>query len=240
MRIMTGVCEKWRTAIAVSLLIHLFTFAVVGTAWTWETAHGAKEPIYMEVALADLFAPVKPIGEMPGSTGGGGTPVGEAGGTSGATDSHLPNPNAILGAGIGEYSKGTGGGVGGGTGSGGGGTGGSGGGTGGGHGTGYGTGIGPGNGSGSGVTRGPRVVDGEKPDYPVSARANGWEGTVRLQILVSAKGRVEDVRIASGSGFAELDAAARQAVQKWRFSPALQNGSPVAAWAVLPVVFDLR
>ncbi|MHC1758096.1 MAG: energy transducer TonB [Negativicutes bacterium] len=63
---------------------------------------------------------------------------------------------------------------------------------------------------------------------------------MRLQILVNTAGRVEEVRIVASSGYAELDETARQAVQSWRFSPALQNGSPVAAWATLPIVFDLR
>jgi len=255
--------RRWRTAVVGSLLLHAVVLGMAGAVWTWDSIQAAKrkEPVYMEVTMSDLFAPVNPIGEMPGPAGGGGTPAGEAGGTMEKTDSKLPIPqmtqgfsdvpnpsaasappgaNSILGTGSGEYGKGTGGGVGGGTGSGGGGTGGSGGGTGGGHGTGRGTGIGPGSGTGSGTTRGPRIVDGDKPDYPGNARAKGWEGTVKLQILVNTEGRVEDVRIVSGSGYDELDQAARQAVQSWRFSPALQNGAPVAAWATLPIVFDLR
>ena len=98
--------------------------------------------------------------------------------------------------------------------------------------------MGPG--SGTGTTRGPRIVDGGRPDYPENARAKGWEGTVRLQILVNTDGRVEDVRIVAGSGYSELDQTAQRAVRSWRFSPALKNGSPVAAWAAVPVVFDLR
>ena len=260
---MMGVDRRWRAAIAGSLLLHAFVFLAAGAFLTWESIKNQKEkePVYMEVTMSDLFAPVNPVGEIPGPAGGGGTPAGEAGGTMEKSDSkrpipqmaqgfsEAPNPNAaatppgansILGTGRGEYGKGTGGGSGGGTGSGGGGTGGSGGGTGGGHGTGHGTGVGPGTGTGSGTTRGPRIVDGEKPDYPSNARAKGWEGTVRIQILVNTEGRVEDLRIVASSGYAELDAAARQAVQSWRFSPALQNGSPVSAWATLPVVFDLR
>jgi len=63
---------------------------------------------------------------------------------------------------------------------------------------------------------------------------------VKLQILVNTDGRVEDVRIVAGSGYTELDQTAQRAVRSWRFSPALKNGSPVAAWATVPVVFDLR
>lgn len=254
---------RWRTALAGSLLLHVLILTAAGALWKWEAIRmeKVKEPIYLEVSLSDLYAPVDPVFELPGPAGGGGIPAGDPGGTTDMSDSKLPiaqtaagfsptsNPNAAStptgtemtpAGGRGEYGKGTGGGVGGGTGSGGGGSGGSGGGTGGGHGTGHGTGVGPGMGTGSGTTRGPRIVDGEKPDYPHNARAKGWEGTVRLQILVNTAGRVKEVRIASSSGYSELDDAARQSVQSWRFSPALQNGSPVAAWATLPIVFDLR
>lgn len=274
---MMGMERRWRTAIGGSVLLHALVLAAAGALWQWESVREqkTKEPVYLEVTMADLFAPVRPGEEIPGpaggdgkTAGGGGTPAGEAGGTTEKTAGKLPipqvsqgfsavvNPDAaaalgadtILGEGRGESDKGTGGGVGGGKGSGGGGTGGTGGGTGGGHGTGYGTGYGPGTGrgtgygpgTGSGTTRGPRIVEGEKPEYPGNARGKGWEGTVRLQILVNTAGRVEEVRIMSSSGYDELDQAARQAVQEWRFSPALQNGSPVAAWATLPVVFDLR
>jgi protein TonB len=58
--------------------------------------------------------------------------------------------------------------------------------------------------------------------------------------LVNTDGRVEDVRIVASSGYAELDQTAQRAVRSWRFSPALKNGSPIAAWATVPVVFDLR
>ena len=256
--------SRWRTALAGSLFLHVLVLALAGATWTWHTIQTekqkAKEPVYMEVTMADLLAPDNGLIELPGPAGGGGTPVGASGGTTEKSDSKLPiaqtaagfsptaNPNAASPTGVetipaggrGEYGKGSGGGVGGGTGSGGGGTGGSGGGTGGGHGTGQGTGIGPGSGTGSGTTRGPRIVAGDKPEYPANARAKGWEGTVRLQILISVEGQVEDVRIVGSSGYAELDEAARRAIQEWRFRPALQNGSPVAAWATLPIVFDLR
>ena len=256
--------SRWRTALAGSLFLHVLVMALAGATWTWHTIQTekqkAKEPVYLEVTMADLLAPDNDLIELPGPAGGGGTPAGDPGGTTEKSDSKLPiaqtaagfsptpNPNAasptgaetIPAGGQGEYGKGTGGGVGGGSGSGGGGTGGSGGGTGGGHGTGHGTGIGPGTGTGSGTTRGPRIVEGDKPEYPANARSKGWEGTVRLQILVSVEGQVEDVRIVGSSGYAELDEAARRAIQEWRFRPALQNGSPVAAWATLPIVFDLR
>jgi len=51
---------------------------------------------------------------------------------------------------------------------------------------------------------------------------------------------VEEVSVLESSGYPELDQAARHEVHSWKFSPALQKGAPVAAWATLPVVFGLQ
>lgn len=91
-----------------------------------------------------------------------------------------------------------------------------------------------------GTSRGPRVVYSAEPGYPEKARRNGWQGTARLRILISPQGQVDDVRVATSSGYAELDQAAVEAVRSWRFSPALQNDRPVAVWVTLPVVFNLK
>ena len=235
--------KRWRTAMVGSLLLHVGILVAIGLFWhgdSWQV----RQPIYVEVSMEELLSPVD------GPAGGGGQPertpdVGKAQSQSqsksGFSDQLPPKAAAATPAipGVFDGTAGSGG-AGTGGGSGGSGVGGSGGGSGGGKGTGTGTGVGPGTGSGTGATRGPRIVDGARPDYPETARVKGWEGTVRLQILVNTAGRVEDVRVVSGSGHIELDQAAQRAVRSWRFSPALKNGSPVAAWATVPVVFDLR
>ena len=211
--------KRWRAAIAGSLLLHVGVFAGISLFWHCDVMQ-SHQPIYVEVSMAELFSP------LDGSAGGGGQP--EHAPDPVKTQSQPPvsgfsdqvTPQAVVAT---PAVNGTGG---------------SGGGTGGGHGSGKGTGVGPG--TETGPTRGPRIVDGGRPDYPENARAKGWEGTVRLQILVNTDGRAEDVRIAASSGYSELDQTAQRAVRSWRFSPALKNGSPVAAWATVPVVFDLR
>lgn len=100
--------------------------------------------------------------------------------------------------------------------------------------------VNSGGGKAAAITRGPRAIEAEKPDYPAGARERGNEGTVRLQMLVNRGGRVESVRIIESSGHTALDKAAEKAVRSWRFSPALQNGEPIAAWVTVPIVFDLR
>ena len=219
--------KRWRTAIAGSLLLHVGLFAAISLFWHWDVMQ-ARQPIYVEVSMAELFAPVD------GPAGGGGQPERSPEPERRQPSSAPPAPSRDSFSEQVAAQKATtstilplAGSVGGG-------------GTGGGHGSGTGTAVGPGTGTGTGPTRGPRIVVGERPDYPENARAKGWEGTVRLQILVNTDGRVEEVRIVASSGYAELDQTAQRAVRSWRFSPALKNGNPIAAWATVPVVFDLR
>jgi protein TonB len=58
-----------------------------------------------------------------------------------------------------------------------------------------------------------------------------------LRVRVAADGRVLAAEVHSGSGVAELDAAALQAVRGWRFESALQAGSPVEQEIAVPVNF---
>lgn len=214
-----------RIALTGSILIHLVMFATAGAYMNWGSVH-PRQNVYVEVTTAELLP-------RPEETGGGGTkenlpdhqPVpGLAGGVYDGAESRAAEVSATNGfmaaKGGGKFAGGNGGGPGGATGAG--------------------RGTGSGTGDGSGPTRGPRVIDGIRPDYPESARVKGWEGTVKLQILVNKEGLVEDVRMVASSGHVELDQVAQRTVRMWRFSPALQKGVPVAAWATLPVVFNLR
>ncbi len=67
----------------------------------------------------------------------------------------------------------------------------------------------------------------QPPAYPIEAARQGAEGTVTLLIHVSAQGRPQGVVVANSSGTASLDRAARNAVQRWRFTPARNEGTPV-------------
>ena len=67
----------------------------------------------------------------------------------------------------------------------------------------------------------------QPPTYPVEAARLGAQGTVSLLVHVSAQGLPQDVVIASSSGSAVLDRTARNAVQRWHFTPARLKGAPV-------------
>jgi protein TonB len=78
-----------------------------------------------------------------------------------------------------------------------------------------------------------------RPDYPDQSRAQGEQGVVSLRVHVSTEGRSRSVALHKTSGHARLDDAAMEAVWRWRFVPARQDGRPVEGVVIIPVRFDL-
>ncbi|MBI4986770.1 MAG: energy transducer TonB [Rhodocyclales bacterium] len=78
-----------------------------------------------------------------------------------------------------------------------------------------------------------------KPVYPVFSRRAGEEGKVLLRVRVSSEGAPLEIDVKQSSGFVRLDAAAREAVLKWRFVPARRGEAAIESWAVVPIVFKL-
>ena len=76
----------------------------------------------------------------------------------------------------------------------------------------------------------PRVVARTRPVYPVAARSVSAEGKVTLQVFVLPDGRVDRASVLDcsrpGVGF---EAAAVQAVKRWRYEPAPQATSARSA-----------
>jgi len=87
-----------------------------------------------------------------------------------------------------------------------------------------------------------RLVGGYQvmPLYPRAARREGREGVVVLEILVLEDGRVGKVSVKRSSGFQDLDRAAEEALRRWSFDPARENGRPVRQSALLPIRFALE
>jgi len=85
----------------------------------------------------------------------------------------------------------------------------------------------------------PEPIDGlcVPPAYPSMAARRGWTGTVVLLVQVSADGSVEQVAVETSSGHTILDDAARRAVERWRFAPAMLAGSPARATVRKPIRF---
>ncbi len=73
----------------------------------------------------------------------------------------------------------------------------------------------------------PSVLGDEvRVPYPEEARQAGTEGTVRLKVTIDEKGLVTAVSILNGPGYG-LNEAARDALKRFRFTPATQKGEPV-------------
>ncbi|MBL8917134.1 MAG: TonB family protein [Archangium sp.] len=83
------------------------------------------------------------------------------------------------------------------------------------------------------------TVSGEvKIPYPEEARKNEIEGSVRLSVTIDAEGLVTAVKVISGPGYG-LNEAARDAVQKFRWKPAMKGGEAVATTIVYTYTFLL-
>lgn len=89
------------------------------------------------------------------------------------------------------------------------------------------------------VSSGIEYIKAPSPEYPAAARRMGEEGTAVLRVLVNEKGRPERAEIQKSSGSGRLDEAARQAVLRALFKPFIEDGSPVAAYAIVPIKFQL-
>ena len=86
---------------------------------------------------------------------------------------------------------------------------------------------------------GARYLDNPKPAYPMVARRRGLEGTVRLEVRVSAEGIPTSVKVRDSAGHEALDEAATTAVWHWRFVPARRGGEAVEGVVVVPIRFRL-
>lgn len=85
----------------------------------------------------------------------------------------------------------------------------------------------------------PRPVSEVLPTYPLSARRSGFEGLVKVSVLVDESGAVTGVEVLSSSGHASLDQAVLDALRHAHFAPAQQDGKPVPGRVVIPVRFRL-
>jgi TonB family protein len=82
-----------------------------------------------------------------------------------------------------------------------------------------------------------KLRDSPGPKYPPAAFVKKIEGTVTVEVLINAWGKV--VRTELRTSVPGLDAAALAAVRKWTFEPAESSGKPVAERTVVPVVFRI-
>ncbi len=72
----------------------------------------------------------------------------------------------------------------------------------------------------------PQLMGEVKIDYPPEAKKNDIEGTVRLRVTTDETGAVTQATIISGPGYG-LNEAARDAMRRFKFKPAMKAGEAV-------------
>lgn len=77
------------------------------------------------------------------------------------------------------------------------------------------------------------------PKYPADAAANRITGKVVLLIDVAADGSVADARVEKSEPAGVFDQVTLDAVKRWKFEPAMQDGKPVAGRVRVPVSFEM-
>ena len=82
------------------------------------------------------------------------------------------------------------------------------------------------------------VLSKPTPVYTAEARALKLEGEVLLEVVFSASGSIQVVRVVRGLGHG-LDETAIRAAEHIRFKPATRGGTPVDSTATLHIVFQL-
>ncbi len=83
----------------------------------------------------------------------------------------------------------------------------------------------------------PRALDVRAPQWPADAPGPG-PVEVRVLALVDENGSVAEARARTPRP--PFDAAAVEAVRRWRFQPARRAGHAVRAWVEIPVRFEVR
>ena len=78
-----------------------------------------------------------------------------------------------------------------------------------------------------------------RPVYPFEMRRAGIAGEVVVDFIVDAEGHVQNA-FAVKMSQREFEAAAVQAVSKWRFKPGKKGGRPVNTHMQVPIVFTLN
>lgn len=85
----------------------------------------------------------------------------------------------------------------------------------------------------------PRYLRDFQPEYPAGERRAEREGLVVVKVLIGVDGRVRQVERVSAASDAFFAATERQALAKWRFTPATRDGAPIESWRTMTVRFQM-
>lgn len=83
----------------------------------------------------------------------------------------------------------------------------------------------------------PRKVKDAKPVYPDEARREKKQGTVILEVVIGADGKVSSAKVVRS--LPALDRAAIEAVQQWQYAPTIIGGRPTPVIMTVALNFAL-
>lgn len=88
----------------------------------------------------------------------------------------------------------------------------------------------------AGVKEAPVPIRTVSPHYPDELRAQSVSGLVMVQVNVDAQGTVADAVVLKSSHDA-FNGPAIDALKRWKFKPAREDGKPIAIVITVPVKF---
>ncbi|MFA5803604.1 MAG: energy transducer TonB [Melioribacteraceae bacterium] len=84
----------------------------------------------------------------------------------------------------------------------------------------------------------PEMIESANPQYPEIAKRAGIKGNVFVKVLIDKDGSVKKAVVIKSENEI-FNQSSVDAATKSKFTPALNNGQPVAVWLVIPYKFDL-
>lgn len=84
------------------------------------------------------------------------------------------------------------------------------------------------------------AADLPAPAYPEVAKSQGIDGKVILIVDVTAAGHVKAARVEHSEPSGVFDAAALEAVKKWKFNPGMKDGKAVGGKVRVPITFESK
>jgi len=86
----------------------------------------------------------------------------------------------------------------------------------------------------------PKIVTKVDPVYPNDARDARVDGKVVLQAVIRENGTVGEVQVLTAiPNWPSLDRSAVEAVQQWKYRPAVKDGHPVSVYFTVMIQFRL-
>jgi protein TonB len=85
-----------------------------------------------------------------------------------------------------------------------------------------------------------RIVKMVRPKYPEEMKAQGVEGDVLMEAVISKEGKLLNVKSLNTIVNQELVTAAIEAVKQWEYQPTLLNGQPVEVVTQIHIGFHLK